>query len=120
MRDRCRAATAAVVAVAAWLAPPGATALELRLLYGDGHPLAGARVMLLGRSGTAVANARGEATLLPDPQPPFILVVTRPDGVALRPVEVEALPAAGPLELRLEASFTDAVTVISTSAPDLE
>jgi len=110
----------ALAAMAAWLAPMGAAALTVRLLGADGHPLAGARVRLLDVPGMAVADARGEATLLPDPQPPFTLLVTRSDGVALRPVEVAALPGAEVLELHLEASFTEAVTVLSTSAPDLE
>jgi len=106
--------------VLAWLLAGAAAALELRLATADGTPLGGARVVVLGRGGTAVADAAGRATLAPDPEPPFYLLVTRPDGVALKPVYVEALPAGGVLELGLEASFAEAVTVMSHAAPDLE
>lgn len=96
-----------------------ASGFEGVVLGPDGEPLAGARVSELGRAGVVVADSRGYFRLEPDPMPPFFLVVTRPDGVAFRPVLCERLPNPGEvLTVRLE-TLSEAVTVLSGGVPDL-
>jgi len=96
-----------------------AGAFEGQVLGPDGEPVAGARVSVLGSSGTVVTDRQGRFRLEPDPRPPFWLMVTRPDGVAFRPSYVEALPAKGEvLVVRLE-TLAESVTVVSGGVPDL-
>ncbi len=97
-----------------------ALSFEGRVLGPDGKPVAGARIQVLGRPGTTVSDRDGRFTLQPDPKPPFDLLVSLPDGVAVRPIPVDALPATGPLELRTELAFADEVTIVSGAAADLE
>jgi len=94
-------------------------ALELRVVTPDGSPLGGARIAVVGRGGWIVADHDGNALLSPDPTAPFVLVVTRPDGVALKPVTVEALPAESPFVVTVEAAG-ESLTVVSGIVPDLE
>jgi len=100
-------------------APPLA-ALEGRLIGIDGNPLAGARVSVEGRPGSTVSDHHGIFRITPDPQPPFVLLVTRPDGVALAPVPVIEFPESGPFDVQLAGALRESVTVISGSVPDLE
>lgn len=99
---------------------PPLVALEGRLIGIDGSPLAGARVSVEGRPGSTVSGRDGIFRITPDPRPPFVLLVTRPDGVALAPYPVLELPGSGPLEVRLAGALRESVTVISGSVPDLE
>ncbi len=112
-----RLAAAFLVAL---LIPGTAFALEGRVIGPDGQPLAGARLAILGRGGSTVADAEGRFRLGPDPVPPFDLLVSRPDGVALRPIRFAALPASGSVELRVEPYFTQTVTVLSGVPVDLD
>lgn len=96
-----------------------ASAFEGIVLAPSGDPYAGARVQVLGRAGVAVTDGEGRFRLEPDPEPPFFLVVSRPDGVALRPILVSS-PPDGVLEVRLEPFVTEEVSVISGAAPDIE
>lgn len=96
-----------------------AAAFEGLLLTLEGEPLANARLQVLGGRGVAVVDATGRFVLEPDPTPPFQLLVTRPDGVLLQPVHVEALPAEGPLEIRVAAAAYGSLTVLGAT-PDLE
>ncbi len=96
-----------------------ARGFEGQVLGPNGEPLAGARVSVLGSSGTVVADRQGRFRLEPDPRPPFWLMVTRPDGVAFRPSYFDALPAEGEvLVVRLE-TLAESVTVVSGGVPDL-
>ncbi len=90
------------------------------LLDADGRPVAGARVQIAGRPGSTVTDPGGRFTLTPDPSSPFQVVVSRPDGVAVRPIRVESLPADRPLELRISVAFSAEVTVISGASADIE
>lgn len=94
-------------------------ALDLRVVGLDGNPLAGARVTVIGTSGSWVADNEGQLTIEPDPELPLILFIARPDGVALRPVTVVELPENGVLNVEVEAAG-ETVTVISGVVPDLE
>lgn len=84
-----------------------------------GRPVAGARVTVAGLPGTVVADGEGRFRLEPGPEPPFVLVVARADGVAFSPVTVTALPADGPLVVTVKP-LGDTITVLSGAPPDLE
>ena len=96
-----------------------AEAAELRLENNDGTVLAGARVIVVGAAGNWVADGEGRVSLIPQPDLPFVLVVARADGVALKPVTVEALETEGPTVVTVEA-VGETVTVVSADVPDLE
>lgn len=105
--------------IAALAAATPAAAFEGLLLTPEGDPIANARVQVLGGRGVAVVDSAGRFVLEPTPTPPFQLLVTRPDGVLLQPVHVDALPSEGPLELRVAAAAYGSVTVLGAT-PDLE
>lgn len=96
-----------------------AMAIEGRVVMPDGEPLAGARVLVIGRGDSMVADRHGSFDLDPVPELPFVLFVARPDGVALRPVTITELPAEGELVVRV-APAGETVTVVSGVVPDLE
>jgi iron complex outermembrane receptor protein len=96
-----------------------ASAIELRVVDPSGSPLAGSHIMVIGRSGSVIADRDGRARIEPDPEPPFVLLVSRPDGVALKPVTVQVLPDGGLLEVTVETAG-ETVTVVSGVIPDLE
>ncbi len=105
--------------VTAFLVAAPLLGLEGVVLSPGGTPCAGVRVQILGQHGVAVTGADGRFRLEPDPTPPFDVLVSRPDGVALRPIRVAAVPV-GPLELRILPEAAEEVTVISGSAPDID
>ncbi len=109
----------AFVAVILLSAAAAVAALECRLVTPDGAPLAGARIIVMGRGDGFVADADGFFALDPVPDPPFVLFVARPDGVALRPITVTVVPADGPLVIEVAAAG-ETVTVVSGVVPDLE
>ena len=86
-------------------------AVEGRLHGPEGAPLGGARVLIIGHSGSTVADRDGVFSLDGDIEPPFQLLVTLPDGVALSPVTVEDVPEEGLLEVHLEPIMAEAVTM---------
>ncbi len=94
-------------------------AMEILVVAPDGTPLAGAHVLLIGRSGSVLADRHGLATLSPDPTPPFTLLVSRSDGVALKPVTIETIPDDGPLVVTVRPAG-ETLTVVSGVIPDLE
>jgi outer membrane receptor protein involved in Fe transport len=96
-----------------------AAALEVVIVDPDGAPLAGARITVVGRAGSVVADQAGAARLDPDPEPPFVLFMARPDGVALEQVTITTLPESGPLIVTVEPA-AGTVTVVSGAIPDLE
>ncbi len=107
-----------LVALAVMTAMPAA-ALDVQILGPDDAPLAGARITVVGRSGSVVADRMGRATLAPDPELPFVLFIARPDGVALAPVTITEEGGAPPLVVRAAATAAE-VTVVSGVIPDLE
>ncbi|MEX1309025.1 MAG: TonB-dependent receptor [Candidatus Sulfomarinibacteraceae bacterium] len=115
MSTRLLLVTAALVLTGA----AAADALELRIVGLDGNPLAGARVVVIGTSGSWVADSNGHLVIDPDPDLPMVLFIARPDGVALKPVTYGELPVEGVLEVEVEAAG-ETVTVISGVVPDLE
>ncbi len=115
------AARLAFAVVVLSFAAPRSSALDGRLLDHDGAPVPGVRVTVIGVPNLiAVTGADGRFTLTPDPAPPFEILVTTADGVALRPLVIRELPVTGPLEVRLAPMIEESVTVISGVVPDLE
>jgi iron complex outermembrane receptor protein len=108
-----------VIAIMALCAGASASALECRVVQADGTPLAGARISIIGRGDSLVADKEGRFSLDPTPKTPFVLFVARPDGVALRPVTIEVVPEEGPLTVRV-APAGETVIVVSGIVPDLE
>ncbi len=101
------------------LAAASAGALECRVLTADEVAISGARVTVIGRGDSLVADKNGFFVLDPVPDLPFILYVARPDGVALRPVTIAAIPSEGQLTILVEP-LGETVTVVSGVVPDLE
>ncbi len=94
-------------------------ALEVRVVGPNGSPLGGCHIAVVGRSGSVVADRDGIAVLDPDPVPPFTVLVSRSDGVALKPVAIKMLPENGPLEILVKPA-SGTLTVVSGVIPDLE
>lgn len=96
-----------------------AAALECRVVMPDGSPLAGARITVIGRGDSLLADGDGRFDLEPVPETPFVLFVARPDGVALQPVTVVAVPQQDLLTVTV-APAGETVMVVSGVVPDLE
>ncbi len=94
-------------------------ALDGVVLSPEGAPFPAARVQIIGRPGVAVTGRDGRFHFEADPVPPFDVLISRADGVALRPIRVTAVPT-GVLELRIAPLVEEEVTVLSGSAPDVE
>jgi len=97
-----------------------AVALEARLLLPDGQPAGGYVVSVIGRPLSVPTAADGSFQLDPAPPLPFQIVARAPDGWLAPAVVVDALPATGPLEIRLVEAVRDSVTVVSGVAPGLD
>lgn len=96
-----------------------AGAFDGRIVDEEGRAVAGARVTLVGRPGMVVADGDGRFSLSPDPQPPFVLVVARADGVAFAPLTVAEVPPGQVLILAVKP-LGGTITVLSGAPPDLE
>jgi outer membrane receptor protein involved in Fe transport len=93
-----------------------AEAFEGRIVDTQGNPIAGAEVTILGRAGESRTNADGRFTWVPDPPPPFEVLVIAPGGVYMKPVLVESLPAGRVLELTVAPLVNEYVTVSGSAA----
>lgn len=96
-----------------------ALAIEGRVVDASGRPLVGARLQVVGERGWVVVDGEGRFRLDSALVPPFEVLVTRGDGVAMRPVRVESVPESGEWELRVAAAREESVTVMG-AVPDLE
>src|SRR5512145_514263 len=92
-----------------------ADAFEGRIVDAQGQPVAGAEVTILGRAGESRTNADGRFTFVPDPPPPFEVLVIAPGGVYMKPILVEQLPG-GVLELTVAPLVNEVVTVSGSAA----
>ncbi len=108
------------VVVALSLLAPAAAALDGVVLLPEGSPAVDATVSVLGRSGSTRTGAAGEFRLVPEPVPPFEVLVVLQGGMVAAPVLVETLPATGPLTIRLRSLVSESVTVDSGSTPFTE
>ena len=85
-----------------------------------GKPLAKVEVTILGRPGSVYTDADGRFSWKPDLTPPFEVMVILAGERFTKPVLVEAMPADGPLEVRISALVDETVTVTAGTAPDIE
>ncbi len=94
---------------------PALGALEGRLLFPDGTPVAGARVTILEHPGQSRTDREGRFIWSPDPSVPFEVRVELPGGHdTLHIVVREAVPE-GPLEMVVRPLFREALTVTAGS-----
>lgn len=108
----------AVFALLAWGEP--AAAFSGRVLLGSGEPAAGAIVQILGHPGSAVTDGEGRFVWLPEPAPPFHVLVVLPGDRYTTPVFVESVDAAE-LEIHVEAlTLQESVTITSGAVPHTE
>lgn len=108
----------AVLAVLVGGAP--AAAFTGRVFLEDGEPAAGAIVQILGHPGSAVTDGQGRFEWLPDPAPPFHVLVVLPGDRYTAPVFVESVEGAE-LEIRVEAlALQESVTITSGAVPHTE
>ena len=113
-----RLAVACVLMALASAVP--ALALEGRVVDREGkRPIANAEVSILGRPGSTVTDAEGRFSWLPDPTPPFEILVVLPGERYTKPVLVEAIPPDGPLVVEISALVAETVTVTAGAAPDI-
>jgi iron complex outermembrane receptor protein len=104
--------------VACLLLASPAWAWEARLVSPGGQPLAGATVSILGRTGEAITGPDGRFRWVPDPAPPFEILVVLGDGTYMKPVTIEQL-GDGSTEIVVLPLLSEAITVTG-SAPSIE
>ena len=111
-RVRC---AVTVLAVVGWAASGSAFSGTVLLL--NGEPAAGAIVQILGHPGSATTDANGRFEWLPDPVPPFHVLVVLPGERYTAPVVVESFDG-GEVELRVEPlGVQESVTITSGAVP---
>ena len=91
-------------------------ALEGRVVFPDGSPVVGARVLILGQSLSTQTDTQGHFNWHPDPQVPFEVQVILLDGHYTLPFLVKEMPAKGPLEVQVGSS-SETITVTSGPHP---
>jgi hemoglobin/transferrin/lactoferrin receptor protein len=97
-----------------------AFAMEGRIVEKEnGRPVAHAEVSVLGRPGRTVTDADGRFVLVPDPAPPFELLVVLPGERYTKPILIEALPENSPLLVEISPLVSEQVTVAAGAAPDI-
>ena len=102
------------------LLPGTVAALEGRVVDAKTDaPLANVTLSIVGGGQTARSDAEGRFVLVPDPHPPFEVLAVLPGGGYVKPVRVDALPATGPLVVRIEPSLTETVAVAAGATPGL-
>jgi len=88
-----------------------------RLLDASGKPLAGARISLLGQTGSVSSGPDGTFRLDVEPPVPFELAVTSASGTWLGLVRIQVAAPGGVLDLRLPSPRTAEVEIWSSVAP---
>ena len=108
----------ATLGMLGWAASaPGFTG---RVLVEGGEPAAGAIVQILGHPGSAVTDQEGRFEWLPDPAPPFQVLVVLSGERYTAPVLIESLDGS-PLEIKVETlGISESVTITSGAVPHTE
>ncbi|MEE9471332.1 MAG: TonB-dependent receptor plug domain-containing protein, partial [Gemmatimonadota bacterium] len=83
----------------------------------DGVPVAGVSISLVGRTGAVVTGADGSFRLVPEPIPPFQIVVIAVDGALLGTIYVPALSYPEDRRLILSHGTIETIQVLSGIAP---
>jgi outer membrane receptor protein involved in Fe transport len=102
------------------LAAGTAAAFEGRIVGASGAPVANAEVTVLGATGTQRTDPDGRFRWIPDPLPPFEILVVLPGGRYMRPHRVESLPPGETLTIPVEPLVAESVTVTAGAAPTIE
>lgn len=108
------------IAFVGLLSVTSALGLEGKIVLPDGRAAADAKVSIPGHPGSTRTDREGRFHWLPDPPPPFEVLVVLPSGQYLGPVRVEAIPAVGPLLVKIPPAIVETVTVISGATPHIE
>lgn len=90
-----------------------------RVVDQQGRPVANATISILGKPGEAITDAGGRFEWLPDPTPPFEVLVIDKTGAYSSPVLIERLDAGQELTVTIAPLLNESVTV-SGSAPSIE
>jgi outer membrane receptor protein involved in Fe transport len=106
-------------AAASVLAGPLAACEGRVLSKQSGQPIADAEVSVLGRAGSVRTDPEGRFRWVPDPQPPFEVLVVLPGGGYVKPILVTALPERT-LVLEVTPALEESVMVVAGSAPSLD
>ncbi|HQR44441.1 MAG TPA: TonB-dependent receptor [Thermoanaerobaculia bacterium] len=117
MRRVVRVSLLAVALLVPSVPAGAAERTTFRLLDASGRPLAGARVTLLGQTGSVSTGPGGLFRLDVEPPPPFELAVTTASGTWLGLVRVAVAVPGSVLDLRLPSPRTAEVEIWSTVAP---
>ena len=121
MASSGRAPLLLIALVGFLLLPIDARAFEARVDLPDGAPAADARVLLLGHTGAARTGPDGLFSWVPEPRPPFQVLVVLPGEVYTMPIFVEALPEGGrPLVLTVRLAAEETITVEAGASPHTE
>jgi outer membrane receptor protein involved in Fe transport len=117
-----RGRRALLISVALLLSPGRpAAAFEAVVHLPDGLPAADAQVLLLGQTGAARTGPDGRFRWVPEPRPPFEVLVVLPGDVYTVPLLVRTLPTdGGPLVLTVQLAARETVTVESGATPHTE
>jgi hemoglobin/transferrin/lactoferrin receptor protein len=97
-----------------------AEAIEGRVVDKSGQAVAGATITVVGTSGAVVTDADGRFTWIPDPKPPFTVIVVLPGGRVARPVVVDRVDPGTTLSLVIDAAVSEELTVVAGVAPSIE
>ena len=109
---------AALFAALGWAL--SASAFTGRVLLQSGGPAAGAIVQILGHPGSAVTDREGRFEWLPDPAPPFHVLVVLPGERYTAPIFVESLDGSL-VEIEVERlEISESVTITSGAVPHTE
>lgn len=115
-RSLLRAVLAAAL-LAASVPAEAAERTTFRILDASGKPLAGARVAVLGQTGSVASGPDGMFRLDVEPTVPFELAVTSADGTWLGLVRVQSVAPGRVQDLRLPSPRAAEVEVWSNVAP---
>jgi len=103
------------------LLQPRAWGLEGIVLLPDGNGAVDATVSILGQPGATRTGPDGRFTWVPDPRPPFSVLVVLAGGVYTAPVLIESLPAdEAPVAVQISLQMEESVTVTAGATPHTE
>ena len=85
-----------------------------------GKPAAGSQISIAGLPGSTRADANGEFVIDERARVQFVLVVVGARGEIYPPIQIAELSSARTIEVRLEPTLRESVTVMSGVAPNIE
>ncbi len=98
-----------------------ALAIEGRVIdKPEGRALANVEVIVVGHTQNVRSDAEGRFVLVPDPRPPFELLLVLPGERYVGPILFESLPPEGPLVVEIAPFASEFVTVTAGAAPDIQ